>query len=265
MDLGLAGRRVLVTGGASNIGRAVVLAFAAEHARVAIADADVDQANRTAKDALSLGAETAFVTVGDLADPARGAASVADACDALDGLDVLVNNVGGARPARFQTQDRLEWTQVLALNLVATLTITRAALDAMMRQGRGGSIVSISSDAAWGLPGWAAYGAAKAGVISFARSVALEYGRYDIRSNVVAPALVLPSGDDAVGENSVWRARQTMFSDDAIEVVRRRTPLRRLPTAEDVAAAVVFLASEPMAGQLTGQLLSVSGGARMPW
>lgn len=110
------------------------------------------------------------------------------------------------------------------------------------------------------------YGATKAALIALARTVAREHGRHGIRSNVVCPGLVLPESPDAIGTRSLWAVggRDAVFDDRQIEAVRRQIPLRRLTTAEDVSDAVVWVSSERAARQVTGQVLSVSGGYSMP-
>src|SRR6267378_1645899 len=117
MDLELAGRAVLVTGGASHIGRGIVHAFAAERARVVIADIDAEQAERTAEEARRLGAELASVAVADLSSADACRDVVATAIERLGGLDVLVNNVGRTTPSFFLEQDADRWDQTYALNL----------------------------------------------------------------------------------------------------------------------------------------------------
>jgi NAD(P)-dependent dehydrogenase (short-subunit alcohol dehydrogenase family) len=94
------------------------------------------------------------------------------------------------------------------------------------------------------------------------RSIALEYGRYGIRANLVAPGLALPERD-AIGGGSLWQDRAAIMNDEQVEYVQRSTPLGRLSTAEDIAHAVVFLASERTSRQLTGQLITVAGGFAM--
>jgi 2-hydroxycyclohexanecarboxyl-CoA dehydrogenase len=125
--------------------------------------------------------------------------------------------------------------------------------------------VYISSDAAFGQIRQAVYGTTKAGLIALARTVAKEHGRHGIRSNVVAPGLVLPAGADAIGSGSLWAGgSDAVFDDRQIESITRALPLRRLTEAVDVANAVVWVSSELAARQVTGQVLSVSGGFSMP-
>jgi 2-hydroxycyclohexanecarboxyl-CoA dehydrogenase len=265
VDYELQGKSVIVTGGASHIGRAIVLALAAERASVAILDKDEAQAEQTAVQARELGAAQAVVVPADLLDPDQNTAAVENAVAALGGLDVLVNNVGGSIPDFFSRMSLEQWRRELDLNLLAPIVATRAALDVFVPQKRG-AVVSISSDAAWGEPRTAVYGAAKAGVVALMRSLAKEHGRDGIRFNSVAPGAILPpeEGEHSVGGESVWaQPTQIWQNDEQLESVRRQIPLRRMASANDVAHSVLFLASDRTAHQLTGQVLSVSGGFHM--
>jgi NAD(P)-dependent dehydrogenase (short-subunit alcohol dehydrogenase family) len=260
MDLGLHGRVVIVTGGASNIGRAIARSFAAEGAHVAIFDRDEAMASRTVGDIEADGGHAVPYSV-DLTDvEATATATVSVEAD-LGAVAVLVNNVGWNGPAEFflnLTPER--WEQAWRLNLFPTLNATRAALPAMVER-REGAIVSISSDAGFGEFRMADYGAMKAGVMSFTRTIAKEYGRYGIRANSVCPGLVIPEPGD-IGEQSLWQ-QDIGMGEREVANIESGIPLRRRPTAVDIANTVVFLASEP-ARQLTGQVLSVSGGFHMP-
>jgi len=260
MELGLDGRVVIVTGGASNIGRAIAQEFGREGAAVAILDRDEAMAARTASEIGASGGRAMAYTV-DLTD-VEGTAAATSAVEAdLGPVAVLVNNVGWNGPAEFfldLTPER--WDQAYRLNMFPTLNATRAALPAMVER-REGAIVSISSDAGFGEFRMADYGAMKAGVMAFTRTIAREYGRYGIRANSVCPGLVIPEAD-AIGEHSLWQTDIKM-GEPQIKNIESSTPLRRRPEAVDIAHAVVFLASAP-ARMLTGQVLSVSGGFQMP-
>jgi len=173
VDLGLANARVLVTGGASNIGRGIVHGFAAEGARIVIADVDEAQAAKVRAEAVERGAAEAELALGDLT--------------------------------------------------------TKAAL------------------------------------IALARTTAKEHGRHGIRSNVVCPGLVLPDGPGAVGAASLRAAGQdAVFNEQQIDYLTKDSPLRRLTDAADIANAVTWISSARAARQVTGQVISVSGGYTMP-
>jgi NAD(P)-dependent dehydrogenase (short-subunit alcohol dehydrogenase family) len=260
VDLGLSGKVAIVTGGASNIGRAISQQLAAEGARVAILDRDEAMAERTASDIGAAGG-TATVYAVDLTDTAATQAA-ADAVTAdLGPIEVLVNNVGWNGPAAFFLDLPPErWEQAYRLNMVPTWNATRAVLPGMVER-RDGVIVSIASDAGFGEFRMGDYGPMKAGVMAFGRIIAKEYGRYGIRANTVCPGLVIPD-PDAIGEGSLWQV-DIGFGDKQIADMEKATPLRRRPEAIDIANTVVWLASAP-ARMLTGQVLSVSGGFNMP-
>jgi NAD(P)-dependent dehydrogenase (short-subunit alcohol dehydrogenase family) len=264
MDLGLADARVIVTGGASNIGRGIVLGFAREGARILLVDLDSEQAERVRAEARELGAADVLVHATDLTLDGSGAAVIERAVSAWGGVDALVNNAGISVPGFLTEQtDRALWQRHVEVNLFTAIDCTQAALGPMGEAGCG-SIVFISSDAAFGAVRQGVYGTTKAGLIALARTTAREQGRRGIRSNVVCPGLVLPD-EGGVGAHSLWSAgRDAIFNPDQIEYVRKQQPLRRLTEASDVADTVVFLSSEKVARQVTGQVVAVGGGSAMP-
>ncbi|MCW2996859.1 MAG: short-chain dehydrogenase/reductase [Solirubrobacterales bacterium] len=264
VDLGLRERVVIVTGGASNIGRTIALAFAAAGARVAIADIDIEQAERVTDTMRERGAASALAVQTDItqvADVQRAAARVAAE---FGRIDILVNNAGWTRRSKFLDLTPEQCLRIIAINLAGTMNVTRAVLPTMVAQGNG-SIVSVGSDAGRiGERGEGVYGAAKAGVISLTKTLAREHGRHGIRLNVVCPGAVVPSEDDEVGSTSLWRQDEYAVYQgaDAQAAIQRAYPLGRLGQTRDVADAVLFLASE-RASFITGQTLSVSGGYTM--
>lgn len=260
MDLGLGGKVALVTGGASNIGRAIAHAFAGEGAVVTIFDRDRAQGERTVGEIERAGGR-ARLWPQDVTDVAATKSAVDEVEATLGPIAVLVNNVGWNGKAEFflnLTPER--WEQSYRLNLFPTFNVTYAALPRMVER-RAGAIVSIASDAAFGEFRMADYGAMKAGVLAFTRTIAKEYGRYGVRANAVCPGLVIPD-PDAIGEGSLWRDNDS-FGPKEIASIEAGIPLRRRSEAIDVTWSVLFLASE-RARQLTGQVLSVSGGFAMP-
>jgi 2-hydroxycyclohexanecarboxyl-CoA dehydrogenase len=265
MDLGLADARVVVTGGASNIGRAIVHEFAGEGARVVISDIDGPQAEKVRAEALEKGAGAVELAIADLTEPEGADAAIASAVAAWGGVDVLVNNAGWSVPGFIATDtDRDKWQRTIEINLFSAIAATQAAIGPM-KDGGGGSIVFIASDAAFGQIRQGVYGASKAAMVALARTTAREHGRHGIRSNVVCPGLVIPDGPDAVGAASLWAVGQdNVFNQNQIDYMLKDTPMRRLTTAADVARAVVWFSSARAARQVTGQLISVSGGYTMP-
>jgi 2-hydroxycyclohexanecarboxyl-CoA dehydrogenase len=243
-------RIALVTGGASGIGAATARRLAAEGARVAIADLDLDGARAVAGEI-----DGAAVAM-DVADAASVRTGVAEAEAALGPVDVLVNNAGTDRFAFFVNTDEELWDFVLAVNLRGTIAVTHAVLRGMQERGRG-AIVNVASEAGRvGSQGSVIYSAAKGGVISFTRALAREAARYGVRVNAVAPGPIdtplLNSAAEIYGEIGA-RLKQGMI--DA-------TALGRIGEPEEVAAAIAFLASED-ASYLTGQTINVSGGLSM--
>jgi 2-hydroxycyclohexanecarboxyl-CoA dehydrogenase len=265
MDLGLGGARVVVTGGASNIGRAIVHEFATEGARIVLNDIDEPQSEKVRAEALERGAAAVEVAVADLTVPGGAESAVGRAVDAWGGVDVLVNNAGWSVPGFVATDtDRAKWQRTIEINLFSAISATQAAIGPMKDAG-GGAIVFISSDAAFGQIRQGVYGASKAAMVAFARTTAREHGRHGIRSNIVCPGLVMPDGPDAIGQTSLWAVGDDeVFNPKQIEFMLKDTPMRRLTTAEDVGRAVLWFSSPTAARQMTGQLISVSGGYTMP-
>jgi 2-hydroxycyclohexanecarboxyl-CoA dehydrogenase len=243
----LDGSIALVTGGASGIGAATARRLAAEGARVAIADIDVEGARAVAGEIDGLGVEM------DVADVTSVRQGVAAAVEQFGAPDILVNNAGTDRFAFFVNTDEEIWDFVLGVNLRGTIAVTHAVLPGMQRNGRG-AIVNVASEAGRvGSQGSAIYSAAKAGVIGFTRAIARESARFGVRINAVAPGPIdtplLNAAEEMHGDIGA-RLRQGMI--DA-------TALKRIGTPDEVAAAIAFLAGAD-ASYITGQTINVSGG-----
>jgi 2-hydroxycyclohexanecarboxyl-CoA dehydrogenase len=265
MDLGLEKRTVMVTGGASNIGRAIVLGFAAEGANVCVADLDLPNAEKVAAEARrSAGSAMALET--DVTQLASAQRTVAAVLLASGRIDVLVNTAGWwDRPTPFVDSNPELWGKLVAVNYFGVVNCVRAVLPHMIDRGSG-SVVSIASDAARvGDALSAVYSGAKAAVLGFSKAVAREVGPRGVRVNVVCPGATIPASRDVVGALSPWRelaAPDGERTPDRDERLKRAYPLRRLGAADDIARAVAFLASEA-ASFVTGQTFSVSGGFTM--
>ena len=245
----LEGRTALVTGGAGGIGAATARRLAAEGARVAVGDLDLDGARAVAGEIDGVATEL------DVADTGSVGRAVAAATDALGPVDVLVNNAGTDRFAFFVNTDEALWDFVLAVNLRGVLACTHAVLPTMHE--RGGVIVNVASEAGRvGSQGSATYSAAKAGVIGFTKAIARESARFGVRCNAVAPGPIetplLSSAPEQLGELGA-RLKQGMI--DA-------TAMRRIGEPDEVAAVIAFLASDD-ASYVTGQTVNVSGGLSM--
>ena len=263
MDLGLAGKSVIVTGGGSNIGRSIVHAFGKEGSYITIAEIDDAQGRAVAEEVNMMGSGAKAMAVRtDVSDPVQVEAMVGQAVAAFGAVHVLVNNVGWTIDRLFMNKEREEWEREVRLNLWSPINCIHAVLPSMMEQ-ESGAIVSISSDAGrMGEYREAVYSACKGGVIALSKSIAREMGRYGIRLNVVCPGITIPQESGDMSTDSMWHNMRSIFTDDVIERVSRSYSLRRIGTSGEIANAVVFLASDA-ASFITGQTLSVSGGYTM--
>ena len=246
----LRGRNVLVTGGSRGIGRAVVLAFAEAGARVAIHYArDAHAAEATAAEARALGAEV--VTLAAPLDAAAPARALVDAAALrLGGLDAVVVNHGIWKHAPIATMTDAQWDETIAVNLTSAWAVCQQAARHLVPQGRG-AIVTIASTAGQrGEAEYAHYAASKGGLIALTRSLAAELAPSGVRVNGVAPGWV-----------ETDMTREALAAPEAVPSVAR-IPRGRPGTPEEIAAAVVFLASD-RASYLFGEVLSVNGGAVM--
>ena len=243
----LTGRVALVTGASRGIGKAIAAKLASRGAHV-VAAARGDNA-RTTADAITASGGRAEALTLDVTQPDAAEAVIAATVGKHGRLDVLVNNAGITKDQLMLRMKRDDWDTVLATNLTAAFALTQAALRPMLKQ-RGGRIICVSSVVGQsGNAGQANYAASKAGLIGFAKSVALEVASRGITVNVVAPGLI---------DTDMTRA----ITDSAHEDWAARIPLKRLGTPDDVAAAVCFLASNE-ASYITGQVLAVNGGMYM--
>ncbi len=243
-------RVALVTGGASGIGRAVVLALAAQGARVAVCDLNVEGAEAAAAEA----GGGALAVPMDVTDAASVRAGVERIVESFGVPDVLVNAAGWDRIMRFLETDEDFWDRVIGINFRGVLATTHAVLPHMIERGSGGAVVNIASEAGRaGSSGEAVYSGAKGAVIAFSKAVAREVARHGIRVNVVTPGLT----DTPFLQRNIEEGHGNLM-----EAMVKATPLRRLSKPEEVAQAVLFLASD-RAAFTTGDTLSVSGGLVM--
>jgi 2-hydroxycyclohexanecarboxyl-CoA dehydrogenase len=241
MDLGLRGRRALVTGGARGIGAAISRELAAEGAEVVIAYRGSSEGPELATEIG--GTALAF----DVAD----ADSVDAALGSLPAFDILVNNAGMDDMAFFTEYTPERWRPQLAVNLEGVLNVTLAVLPAM-QQARYGRIVNVSSEAGRiGSKRGSVYAAAKAGVIAFTKSIARENARFGITANNVLPG---PIETPMLQVN-----REGPRGEEVVAAMAGATLLNRIGEPNEVAAAVAFLASD-RASYITGETLGVSGG-----
>jgi 3-oxoacyl-[acyl-carrier protein] reductase len=245
----LLGQAALVTGASRGIGRAITLALAEAGANVAIGyRSRAEEAERVLQEVNQRGRE-GIVVAGDVADPAVPAALVDAAVKRWGRLDILVNNAGITRDNLVMRMSEGDWDAVMATNLKGPFLACKAALRPMLKQ-RYGRIVNVSSLAGVaGNAGQANYSAAKAGLIGLTRALAREVGSRNITVNAVAPGFV---------ETEIL----TGLPAELLERARQAAAIPRLGTPEDVAAAVLYLAS-PGASYVTGQVLGIDGGLPM--
>jgi 3-oxoacyl-[acyl-carrier protein] reductase len=250
-DFDFTGKTVLVTGGAQGIGRAIVEAFALHGARVMIADLRLAQARTLAADMNARACQVEAVDI-DLAD----AKAVFELVQQLDRdwgrLDILIHNAGYFPLTPFAEITPAILERTLAVNLSALFWLTQAALPMFQRQGNGCVLVTSSvTGPRVAYPGLSHYAASKAGVNGFVRNAALELASHQVRVNGVEPGMIATPAMDNLGDGQV--------NDE----IASRVPLGRLGKPEDIAGAMLFLASD-LANYITGQTIVVDGGSTLP-
>ena len=245
--LGVSGRVAILTGAAGGIGRAIAQELAAAGVAVAALDRDGGAADALAAALRGQGAKAVGIAC-DIAEEATVRHAFAAARDALGPADILVNNAGILRPGPLSDIPVAEWNALLAVNLTGYLVCAQAVRDQMLTKG-GGAIVHIASIAATNpQPRSGAYSPSKAGVAMLSRQLAAEWGPDGIRSNIVSPGLIrTPMSESFYQAAGVLERREAMV------------PSRRVGTPQDIADAVLFLASR-RAAYVTGAELLVDGG-----
>ena len=246
----LDGKVALVTGAGRGIGRAIALRLAEAGASVAVADFDADLAMAVTDEIRAAGG-TALAAAADVADEAAVTSMVRACMDELGGLDVLVNNAGIFPQCPVLAMDTAVFDRVIAVNLRGVFLCTREAAAAMVEQGRGGAIINVTSVDALhpSMVGLAHYDASKHGVWGFTKNVALELAPHAIRVNAVAPGGVLTEGVKEMGADT----------QEAVAAFSSRIPMHRMGDPDDIARAVLFLAS-PLSSYMTGAQVVVDGG-----
>jgi 3-oxoacyl-[acyl-carrier protein] reductase len=241
----LTGRPAIVTGAARGLGRAIAISLARAGAKVACVDINAEALEATIRAIRDLGGAAEPLAC-DVTDPQRVGQVVDEVLRLWGGLEILVNNAGITRDNVILRMKDDQWDAVLAINLKGTFLFTRAAARPMLK-GRRGRIVNIASvSGLMGNPGQANYSASKAGVIGLTRTVAKELAGRSVTVNAVAPGFIATEMTAALGE-------------ELLAKIRREIPLGRLGDPQDVADAVLFLASDA-AAFITGHVLTVDGG-----
>ena len=244
----LTGKVVVVTGAAQGIGLACARRFAAEKAKVMIADINEKAGEAAAQGIRDSGGEAWFQAC-DVGDSARVNALIAAAVAKYGGLDVLINNAAILDTADFLDIREADWDRVVRVNLKGYFLCAQAAARQMVAQGRGGAIINMSSvNAVVAIPNIAAYVACKGAVNQLTKTMALALADKGIRVNGIGPGTILTD-----------MARQVMIDDAARRTILSRTPLGRPGEPDEIAAVAVFLASEE-SSYITGQTIYADGG-----
>lgn len=251
VSLDLTGRTCLVTGSAQGIGRQIALLFAAHGAAVVVADLSASGAAEVAGEIQSAGGRALGVEA-DLADHDAIRALIAAAVEQFGGLGIVVHNAAFFPLIRFEDIQEQVLDRTLAVNLKAAFWLAQEALPHLKQSGHGRVLVTSSvTGPRVAYPGLAHYAASKAGVNGFIRAAALELAGHEITVNGVEPGMIATPAQHNLGDSA------------HNELLRKGIPLRRLGSAQDIAAAMLFLASDA-ASYITGQTLVVDGGALLP-
>ena len=242
-----AGKNVLISGGGSGIGHAICLRLAAEGANIILIDKDL-KGGQSVEQELKLQNTKALFVQADITSEADVEKVHKEAPLFFGNIDVLVNNAGAAFAENYAMTTLENWNQDIALNLTGHYMLPRLFLPDMEAQGKGAitNISSVNGAQSFGNP---AYSAAKAGVISFTQTLAIEYGPKGIRANVVLPGTI---------ETPVWQTRKDSRP-EVFELVKGWYPVGRVGRPEDIAAAVAFLSADE-ASFINGAALNVDGG-----
>lgn len=266
MDLGLQGKTAIVTGGASNIGKAIAVGLFEEGANVVIADVDQAQAERVVGGLNASGRDGALFVETDVGDRPQVERLAVRTLEAFGQIDILVNNAGWTNNGYFLEKPVEDFEREIDINLWGPINCVRAVAPSMIARSYG-RIVTIGSDA--GRVGEfkeAVYGACKGGVIALSKALAREFGKHNVTVNVVCPGLTLPENPEDAGINSLWHRdspQNKLFRDkEVLAKVVKQYPLRRLGVPGDIVPMVLLLSSD-VSSYVTGQVISVSGGYAM--
>ncbi len=250
----LAGKRALITGGASGIGRAIAERFAAEGATVAVCDLSADACHAAAEELRRSGAK-AVAVVGDVAKTESAKKMVEEAVAALGGLEILVNNAGIETIGSVTTATDEEWERQIAVNLNGVYHVSRFAIPAIIKSG-GGAIINMGSIGGLvAVKEYSAYGASKAAVIQLTKSMATDYAPYNIRVNCICPGPI----DTPMLDRACERLKGTGSADDVRRAYASFTMLKRCGKPEEIASCALFLASDE-SSYVTGHALVADGG-----
>jgi NAD(P)-dependent dehydrogenase (short-subunit alcohol dehydrogenase family) len=258
-DILLTDQVAVVTGAGGGIGRAIALAFASVGAHLVIGDIIPERCEETAARVRELGRRALAVPT-DVMESAQIQSLVARAAGEFGRIDILVNNAGGVSPRAFIDQSERSWRRHIDLNLVSVLAATSAAVPVMIKGGRGGSVITVTSiEASRAAPNYSVYAACKAGLNNFTRTLAVELADHRIRVNAIAPDMTDTPGIRGNRAGPVDPSTWIEFTDEQKNAVARRIPLGRAGIDTECGNAAVFLASR-MSSYITGIVLPVDGG-----
>lgn len=245
----LEGKVALVTGAARGIGKAIALRFASEGADIAFTDLAIDDNGRATEEEIRALGVRVKGYASNAANFDEAHKTVEEVVKDFGGLDILVNNAGITKDGLMLRMSEAQWDAVMAVNLKSAFNFVHACVPVMMRR-RGGSIINMASVVGvHGNAGQANYAASKAGMIALAKSVAQEMGPKGIRANAIAPGFIETAMTEAL-------------PDSVREEWKKKIPLRRGGTPDDVADIAVFLASH-LSSYVSGQVIQVDGGMNM--
>ena len=245
----LEGKVALVTGAARGIGKAIALRFASEGAGIAFTDLAIDDNGRATEEEIRALGVRVKGYASNAANFDEAHKTVEEVVKDFGGLDILVNNAGITKDGLMLRMSEAQWDAVIAVNLKSAFNFVHACVPVMMRR-RGGSIINMASVVGvHGNAGQANYAASKAGMIALAKSVAQEMGPKGIRANAIAPGFIETAMTEAL-------------PDSVREEWKKKIPLRRGGTPDDVADVAVFLASN-LSSYVSGQVIQVDGGMNM--
>ena len=245
----LEGKVALVTGAARGIGKAIALRFASEGADIAFTDLAIDDNGRATEEEIRALGVRVKGYASNAANFDEAHKTVEEVVKDFGGLDILVNNAGITKDGLMLRMSEAQWDAVIAVNLKSAFNFVHACVPVMMRR-RGGSIINMASVVGvHGNAGQANYAASKAGMIALAKSVAQEMGPKGIRANAIAPGVIETAMTEAL-------------PDSVREEWKKKIPLRRGGTPDDVADVAVFLASN-LSSYVSGQVIQVDGGMNM--
>lgn len=243
-------KSVIVTGGSRGLGRGISKVFASEGAHVLVVARQQDAGERTVKEIADAGGTASFFRA-DVSSSDDLEAMAKAAVDRHGGIDILCSNAGIFPLARLDQMAEEEWDTVNSVNLKGTFLAVKACLPEMIKKGEGRILLTSSiTGPITGYPGWAHYGATKAGMLGFMRTAAIEFAKYNITINAVMPGNIMTEGLEDIGDEYLRRMVQAI-------------PMGKLGTPEDIGYAMLFLASRE-ANYITGQTLVVDGGQTLP-